>query len=84
LWSVGDTYVFNRRVKEGPCEYDLYLACAKFVTTKAYAPRLRARRQREMELIGDAEVHNWGREVERHRCIVCSASTNSLPHSANR
>jgi hypothetical protein len=27
---------------EGPCECDLYLTCAKFVTTGEYAPRLRA------------------------------------------
>jgi hypothetical protein len=26
---------------EGPCECDLYLSCAKFVTTRDYAPRLR-------------------------------------------
>jgi hypothetical protein len=59
-----------RLPQEGPCECDLYLTCAKFVTTRAYAPRLRARRLREMELIGDAEAHDWAREVERHRCIV--------------
>ncbi len=35
--------------QEGPCECDLYLTCAKFVTTRAYAPRLRARRLREVE-----------------------------------
>ena len=28
---------------EGPCECDLYLTCAKFVTTPQYAPRLRER-----------------------------------------
>jgi len=33
-----------RLPQEGPCECDLYLTCAKFVTTKEYAPRLRARR----------------------------------------
>jgi hypothetical protein len=27
------------------------LSCGKFVTTKEYAPRLRARREREMELV---------------------------------
>jgi hypothetical protein len=26
---------------EGPCECDLFLSCAKFITTPAYAPRLR-------------------------------------------
>lgn len=55
---------------EGPCECDLYLSCAKFVTTPAYAPRLRARRQTELALITDARGRNWPREVERHRCIV--------------
>ena len=28
---------------EGPCECDLYLTCAKFLTTPEYVPRLRAR-----------------------------------------
>ncbi len=42
----------------------------KFVTTTAYAPRLRARREREMELIADAKSHNWQREVERHQGSV--------------
>jgi integrase len=55
---------------EGPCECDLYLSCAKFVTTPAYAPRLRARRQTELALITDARGRKWPREVERHRCIV--------------
>lgn len=31
---------------EGPCECDLYLTCAKFVTTPTYAPRLRERQTR--------------------------------------
>ena len=43
-----------RMPQEGPCECDLYLICAKFVTTPAYAPRLRARRLRELELVEDA------------------------------
>jgi integrase len=59
-----------RLPQEGPCECDLYLSCAKFVTTRQYAPRLRARRQLEMELIADAEAHEWAREVERHRCTL--------------
>jgi hypothetical protein len=29
--------------------------------------RLRARREREVELVADAESHNWQREGERHR-----------------
>ena len=59
-----------RLPQEGPCECDLYLTCAKFVTTSKYAPRLRARRTRELELIEDATNHGWGREVERHRGTV--------------
>ena len=59
-----------RLPQEGPCECDLYLTCAKFVTTPAYAPRLRRRRRIERELIEDAIAHGWQREVERHRCTV--------------
>jgi len=59
-----------RLPQEGPCECDLYLTCAKFVTTPAYAPRLRRRRRRELELIEDAVTHGWEREVERHKCTV--------------
>ncbi len=51
---------------EGPCECDLYLSCAKFVTTPAYAPRLRARRTVEQALATDAADRGWDREVERH------------------
>jgi hypothetical protein len=59
-----------RLPQEGPCECDLYLTCAKFVTTKEYVPRLRARREREFELIEDAVRSGWEREVERHRCTA--------------
>lgn len=59
-----------RLPQEGPCECDLYLSCAKFVTTKEYAPRLRVRREREFELIQDAICNGWEREVERHRYTV--------------
>lgn len=52
---------------EGPCECDLYLACAKFVTTPEYAPQLRARRQVEQTLAADAAERGWEREGERHR-----------------
>ncbi|TDC65833.1 site-specific integrase [Micromonospora sp. KC207] len=55
---------------EGPCECDLYLTCAKFVTTADYAPRLRARREGEQTLALDAAEHGWAREVERHRCTA--------------
>jgi hypothetical protein len=54
--------------QEGPCECDLYLTCAKFVTTREYA--LRRRRTQESALIEDALTHGWTREVERHRCTI--------------
>jgi site-specific recombinase XerD len=59
-----------RLPQEGPCECDLYLTCAKFVTSPAYAPRLRRRRRIERELAEDAGQHGWLREVERHQCTV--------------
>ena len=59
-----------RLPEEGPCECDLYLTCAKFVTTQAYAPRLRKRRQREFELTEDAAGHGWENEVARHRRTI--------------
>ncbi|MGP3963422.1 DUF4158 domain-containing protein [Nonomuraea sp. 3N208] len=55
---------------EGPCECDLYLTCAKFVTTPEYAPRLRARLEVEQQLIQDADERGWTREVERHQAVV--------------
>jgi integrase len=55
---------------EGPCECDLYLTCAKFVTTPAYAPRLWERRRVELALADDAASRGWAREVERHRCTA--------------
>ena len=48
-----------RLPQEGPCECDLYLNCAKFVTTPEYAPRLRQRRKRELTLIEDATSRGW-------------------------
>jgi len=59
-----------RLPQEGPCECDLYLTCAKFVTSPEYAPRLRRRRRREMELVEDAISHGWQREVERHQGTI--------------
>jgi site-specific recombinase XerD len=59
-----------RLPQEGPCECDLYLTCAKFVTSPEYAPRLRRRRKRERELVEDAFSHGWQREVERHQCTI--------------
>jgi hypothetical protein len=52
---------------EGPCECDLALACPKFLTTSEYKPRLRARLDREDQLIADAQQRGWQREVERHQ-----------------
>jgi integrase len=51
---------------EGPCECDMYLTCAKFVTTPAYAPRLRERRKLEIVLADDAQTRGWPKERERH------------------
>ncbi len=59
-----------RLPQEGPCECELYLTCAKFVTTTEYIPRLRSRRERELQLIEDAQRRGWEREVERHRSTV--------------
>jgi integrase len=55
---------------EGPCECELFLTCSRFVTTPAYALRLRERRQLEMALAEDAGERGWPREIERHRCIA--------------
>ncbi|MFD7474937.1 tyrosine-type recombinase/integrase [Streptomyces sp. NPDC059837] len=59
-----------RLPQEGPCECDLYLTCAKFITTPQYAPRLRERLCIERELIADAEARGWAREIERHQRIA--------------
>lgn len=59
-----------RLPQEGPCECEMYLTCAKFVTSSEYVPRLRARRDREFELIEDAACRGWEREVERHQRTV--------------
>jgi len=52
---------------EGPCECDLALTCPKFLTTSEYTPRLRARLDREDQLITDAQQRGWHRDVERHQ-----------------
>ena len=52
---------------EGPCECELFFTCSRFVTTPAYAPRLRERHALELSLAEDAERRGWPREVERHR-----------------
>ncbi|WP_448207482.1 tyrosine-type recombinase/integrase [Azospirillum sp. sgz302134] len=56
---------------EGPCECDLCLSCARFVTTSAYAPRLRERHRVELELAEDARQRGWSKEIERH-CAVAA------------
>ena len=55
---------------EGPCECDLYLTCAKFVTTPEYTPRLKARLDIEQQLVQDAAERGWTREAERHTAIA--------------
>jgi len=55
---------------EGPCECDLFFTCSRFVTTPAYAPRLRERHALELSLADDARSRGWPREIERHRCIA--------------
>ena len=50
-----------RLPSEGPCECDLYLTCAKFVTTPDYAPRLRERHALELGLAKDARASAAGR-----------------------
>ncbi len=59
-----------RLPQEGPCECDLYLTCAKFVTTPQYAPRLRERLKVERQLASDAEERGWEREADRHQHIA--------------
>jgi hypothetical protein len=56
-----------RTPAEGPCESDLVLTCSKFLTTSDYAPRLQSRLDVEQQLIDDATVRGWHREVERHQ-----------------
>ena len=62
---------------EGPCECELFLTCSRFVTTPAYALRLRERHRLELALAEDAGTRGWSREVERHRCTA--ARIEGLP-----
>jgi hypothetical protein len=59
-----------RLPQEGPCECDLYLNCAKFVTTPQYTPRLRERLDVELQPVTNARERGWDREVERHQRIA--------------
>lgn len=52
------------------CECDLYLTCAKFVTTPRYAPRLRERLCLERRLADDARERGWEREADRHERVA--------------
>ena len=52
---------------KGPCECELFLTCSRFVTTPAYALRLRERHRLELALAEEAGTRGWSREVERHR-----------------
>ncbi len=64
---------------EGPCECDLYLTCAKFITTPKYAPRLRDRYLTELGLANQAREQGWPREIERHQAIarrICQLLTD--------
>jgi integrase len=59
-----------RLPQEGPCECDLYLTCAKFVTTPQYAPRIRERLCLERQLADDARQRGWDREIDRHERVA--------------
>jgi len=59
-----------RLPEEGPCECDLYLFCAKFLTTRQKAPRLRHRRKVELFLAEDAAARGWMAEVGRHQRVA--------------
>ncbi|WP_080643233.1 tyrosine-type recombinase/integrase [Salinispora arenicola] len=64
-----------RLPEEGPCECDLFLTCSKFVTTTAYAPRLRERLCLEQRLAEDATQRGWPREAERHNAVIGHIAT---------
>ncbi|WP_406492773.1 hypothetical protein OG936_04890 [Streptomyces sp. NBC_00846] len=70
-----------RLPQEGPCECNLYLTCAKFVTTPQYAPRLRERLCTEQQLVTDAESRGWDREVQRHQRISSLLDDLGEPHA---
>jgi integrase len=55
---------------EGPCECDLALTCAKFLTTTSHAPALQRRWDTEQTLIADAQARGWDREVHRHQSVA--------------
>jgi hypothetical protein len=65
-----------RLPQEGPCECDIYLSCAKFITTPAYVPRLKERRRLERVLADHAAARSWTQEQGRH-LAVARVLTNS-------
>ena len=75
-----------RLPQEGPCECDLYLTCAKFVTTPQYAPRLRerlclrapARRRRRRTRLGP----RGGTSPADRRAAPGACSTNWMSRTA--
>ena len=71
-----------RLPQEGPCECDLYRTCSKFVTTPAYADRLRHRVTIEDQLIAEAQERGREREVERHN-VSAPASSTCSPNSTS-
>nr|WP_284709110.1 tyrosine-type recombinase/integrase [Streptomyces hygroscopicus] len=76
-----------RLPQEGPCECDLYLTCAKFITAPQYAPRLRERLCIERQLTTDVRDRGWDREIERHQRTAADRIAGLLddlgePHEA--
>src|ERR1700733_10963479 len=71
-----------RLPQEGPCECDLYLTCAKFVTTAQYAPRLRERLclERQRATTPGSEA---GSAKSTATSASPSASTDCWPNSAS-
>ncbi|WP_238446726.1 tyrosine-type recombinase/integrase [Azohydromonas australica] len=80
-----------RLPEEGPCECDLYLTCAKFVTTPAYVPRLKERLKLEKVLAKDAVDRGWPNEQRRHLAVaarieqlLCDLDTGSTSRRGRR
>jgi integrase len=68
-----------RLPSEGPCECDLYLSCARFVTTPAYGPRLRERHRLELSLADDARNRGWPKIRDLARQTRCRLSARAAP-----
>jgi hypothetical protein len=64
------------------CECNLFLTCAKFITTPKYAPRLRHCYATELALADKARTQGWVREVECHQFVarrICKLLTSTNP-----